>query len=117
MELSLQMPANNRDAEAHAFGDLAHLSPTVPDERLAACKGRDEGTGPGEARLAVVLLRVVGGGDVGRRVSRVGQFFDFQIVPSLASFLFELDRGLVRNHWKDRLFRKLYRRAKVAIGM
>jgi hypothetical protein len=46
-----------------------------------------------------------------------GNRCDFKVVPSLASFLFEFDDGRVRNHWKDRPFRKLYRRAKVAIGI
>ena len=46
-----------------------------------------------------------------------GNRCDFKVVLSLASFLFEFDDGRVRNHWKDRPFRKLYRRTKVAIGI
>jgi hypothetical protein len=36
---------------------------------------------------------------------------DCKIVPYLGQFLFDFEDGQVRNHWDDRPFRKLYRRA------
>jgi hypothetical protein len=83
------------------------------------CQGGDEGTGSGQALEGEQpfcfewLEEVIADGVY----LMSGNRCDFKVVPSLASFLFEFDDGRVKNHWKDRPFRKLYRRAKVAIGM
>src|SRR6266480_5127431 len=41
----------------------------------------------------------------------------YKDVNELVAFLFGYDDGLVRNHWEDRPFRKLYQRAITAIGL
>ena len=46
-----------------------------------------------------------------------GNRCDFKVVSHLGSFLFDFDDGRARNHWEDRPFRKLYRRAMVAMGL
>ena len=46
-----------------------------------------------------------------------GNRCDFEVASHLGSFLFDLDDRRVRNHWEDRPFRKLYRRAMSAMGL
>jgi hypothetical protein len=41
----------------------------------------------------------------------------YKDAKELLAFLFGYDDGLVRNHWEDRPFRKLYRRTITAIGL
>ena len=44
-----------------------------------------------------------------------GNRCDFKIVSHLGEFLFEFDDGRIRDHWEDRPYRKLYRRAVVGV--
>ena len=45
-----------------------------------------------------------------------GNRCDFKAVSHLGRFLFSFADGRVRNHWEDRPFRKLYRRAMAGLG-
>ena len=46
-----------------------------------------------------------------------GNRCDFKVVSHLGQFLFNFGDGRIRNHWEDRPFRKLYRRAVVGLGL
>lgn len=46
-----------------------------------------------------------------------GNRCDFKVVSHLGQFLFNFDDGRMRNHWEDRPFRKLYRRAVTAVAL
>jgi hypothetical protein len=46
-----------------------------------------------------------------------GNRCDFKQVSDLGRFLFDFDDGRVRAHWEDRPYRKIYRRAKIGLGL
>ncbi len=123
MELALQWLANNGDVEAvreRMLLWIVHICLQQFRMDVLQCvkvemkeQGREEAL-EGEQPFCFEWLEEVMADGV---YLMSGNRCDFKVVPSLASFLFEFDDGRVRNHWKDRPFRKLYRRAKVAIGM
>ena len=123
MELALQWLANNKDVEVIRERMLlwvVHICLQQFRMDVLQCvkaemkeQGREEALEGSQSFCFEWLEEVMANGVY----LMSGNRCDFKVVPSLASFLFEFDDGRVRNHWKDRPFRKLYRRAKVAIGI
>ena len=123
MELGLQWLANNRDVEVireRMLLWIVHICLQQFRMDVLQCvkaeikeQGREEELEGSQSFCFEWLEDVIA--DSVYLMS--GNRCDFKVVPLLASFLFEFDDRRVRNHWKDRPFRKLYRRAKVAIRM
>ena len=123
MELALQWLADNKDIEVireRMLLWIVHIGLQQFRIDVLQCvkaevkdEGRDEVLEGGQPFSFEWLEELMADGVYLMSSNRC----DFKVVPFLASFLFEFDDGRVRNHWKDRPFRKLQRRARVAFGM